>query len=406
MTMNAVINRIILTPRYFPAISFIIEFCGYRLMLGNFYRSLFLSRWVFQEKTLILKQAAGTTVVAKPDLITINNFECLRTRSQEFLFQRIREMLPPSASLTDVVSEILHLSNDSAYRRIRNETPLVLQEAKELCEHFNFSLDQVLHIKNNSILFENIRIHNGQYSYKKYLSDITELVNQINSYDRKEIIYLTKDIPLFHNFYFKPLIAFRFYFWMKAILQHPDYVTKVIDLNGVSPEIETLSRELTKAYTQVPSIEIWNTECINSVISQIEFYKDSGLFSSGADIKEVYNAVKETILHLKNQVEHGCKFMPGENRETKKLNFTFFYNRVVLGDNTILVTTDDIKTAYLNYDVLDYMVTRDERFCTQCGEDLNNMMRKATVISQTSEKQRNIFFGILLAKIDGGLNKT
>ena len=102
---------------------------------------------------------------------------------------------------------------------------------------------------------------------------------------------------------------------------------------------------------------------------------------------------------------HGCKFMPGENRETKKLNFTFFYNRVVLGDNTILVTTDDIKTAYLNYDVLDYMVTRDERFCTQCSEDLNNMMRKATVISQTSEKQRNIFFGILLAKVEDRLRK-
>ena len=305
-----------------------------------------------------------------------------------------------------LVSEILHLSNDSAYRRIRNETPLVLQEAKELCEHFHLSLDQVLSIKSNSVLFENIRINNEQYSYKKYLSDITELVKQISSYDRKEIIYLTKDIPLFHSFYFKPLIAFRFFFWMKTILQHPDYMTKAIDLNGVPPEIESLSMEHGKVYTQVPSTEIWNTECINSVISQIEFYRDSGYFSSAADIKAIYQSLHETILHLKNQVEYGCKFMPGENPKTKKLNFTFFYNRVVLGSNTILVNTDDTKTAYLNYNVLDYMVTRDERFCNQCSEDLNNMMRKATVISQTSEKQRNIFFGILLAKIEDRLKKV
>jgi hypothetical protein len=182
-------------------------------------------------------------------------------------------------------------------------------------------------------------------------------------------------------------------------------LTKAIDLNGISPEIEALSMELTRAYTQVPSIEIWNTEGINSVISQIEFYKDSGLFSSAADIKEVYKSVEETILHLKNQVEYGCKFMPGENHRTKKLNFTFFYNRVVLGDNTILVTTDNIKTIYLNYDVLDYMVTRDQTFCDQCMEDLNNLMRRATVISQTSEKQRNIFFGILLAKIEDRIKK-
>ena len=326
-------------------------------------------------------------------------------QAQEFLFQRIREMLPPSASLTELVSEILHLSNDSAYRRIRNETPLVLQEAKELCEHFHLSLDQLLSLESNSVVFENIRINNEQYSYKKYLSDITEIVKQISSYDRKEIIYLTKDIPLFHSFYFKPLIAFRFFFWMKTILQHPDYMTKAIDLNGVPPEIESLSMEHGKIYTLVPSTEIWNTECINSVISQIEFYRHSGYFSSAADIRAIYQSLHETILHLKSQVEYGCKFMPGENPKAKKLNFTFFYNRVVLGNNTILVITDDIKTAYLNYNVLDYMVTRDERFCNQCDEDLNNMMRKATVISQTSEKQRNIFFGILLAKIEDRLKK-
>ena len=326
-------------------------------------------------------------------------------QAQEFLFQRIREMLPPSASLTDVVSEILHVSSDSAYRRIRNETPLVLQEAKDLCEHFHLSLDQVLSLKSNSVLFENIRINNKQYSYNRWLADLIGLVKTIDSFKQKEVIYLTKDVPVFHNFYYKPLIAFRFYFWMKTILQHPDYVTKAFDLNGVSSEIEALSMELTKCYTQIPSIEIWNTEGINSVISQIEFYKDSGLFSSGADIKVVYHAVEETIRHLKSQVEYGCKFMPGENPQTKKLNFTFFYNRVVLGDNTILVTTDNIKTTYLNYDVLDYMVTRDQTFCDQCMEDLNNLMRRATVISQTSEKQRNIFFGILLAKIEDRINK-
>ena len=321
-------------------------------------------------------------------------------QAQEFLFQRIKELLPPAMSLTDAVSEILHVSVDSAYRRIRNETPIVLQEAQLLCEHFHLSLDQVLQIKSNSILFENVRINNQQYSYKKYLDDLIGSMKYINSFNKKEIFYLTKDIPLFHNFYFHPLIAFRYFFWMKTILQHPDFVTKTIDLSGVPPEIEAMSRELTKFYTYIPSTEIWNTECINSAISQIEFYKESGVFSSSADIHLVYTALKETILHLKTQVEYGCKFLPGENPLSKKENFSFFYNRVILGDNTIFVTTDNVRTVYLNYDVLNYMMTRDENFCNQCHEDLNNLMKRGTVISQTSERQRNIFFGILLAKIE------
>ena len=314
-------------------------------------------------------------------------------------------MLAPSVSLTDTVSEILHVSSDSAYRRIRNETPLVLDEAKLLCEHFHLSLDQVLNTRSNSVLFENVRINNQEYSYESYLSDLTKLLQFINNFSQKEVIYLTKDIPIFHNFYFKPLIAFRYFFWMKTIFQHPDYVTRTIDLNEVPPAIETMSKELIKCYTGIPSTEILNTESVNSIISQIEFYKDSGIFSSGADMKTVYEALKETIQHMKVQVEYGCKFLPGENPHTKKTNFNFFYNRVVLGDTTILVKTGDTKTVYLNYDALNYMVTRDVSFCNQCDEDISNLMRRATVISQSSEKQRNIFFGILLAKIEDRLRK-
>ncbi|MBA2329659.1 MAG: hypothetical protein H0V91_08575, partial [Flavisolibacter sp.] len=59
---------------------------------------------------------------------------------QDTLFQRIKEKLSPNQSLADVISEILFVSNDSAYRRIRGETPLVLEEAQLLCQHFDISL--------------------------------------------------------------------------------------------------------------------------------------------------------------------------------------------------------------------------------------------------------------------------
>jgi hypothetical protein len=187
---------------------------------------------------------------------------------------------------------------------------------------------------------------------------------------------------------------------MKTIIQHPDFVKKEYAPGCVSAEIIALSREISRAYNQVPSTEIWNTECVNAAISQVEFYKDSGYFSSSADIKSIYEALEETFIHLKNQVEYGGKFMPDENREMKKNNFGFFYNRVVLGDNMILAITDNAKTVFVNYDGLNYITTRDETFCNYCYEDLQNQMKRSTIISETSEKQRNIFFGIMLNKIN------
>lgn len=320
-------------------------------------------------------------------------------QAQEFLFQRIKEMLPPHISLVDAVAEILHVSTDSSYRRIRGETPLVLDEAKELCDHFHLSLDQLLNVKSGSTLFQDVRINVQHYSYEKYLRDLLAQVEYVNSFVHKEVIYRTKDVPVFHNFYFEPLIAFRYFFWMKTIIQHPDFSNKKFSFDCVSPEIVNLSKELTKAYNNVPSAEIWSTECINAAISQIEFYKDTGNFLSVNDIKTVYKSLEQTFEHLKTQAEYGCKFMPDENPETKKNNFRFFYNRVALGDNTILVTMDRLRTVFLNYEVLNYMTTRDETFCEACYNELQAQMRRSTLISQTGEKQRNIFFGIMFTKI-------
>jgi len=321
-------------------------------------------------------------------------------QSQEFLFQRIKELLPPHISVVDSVAEILHISSDSAYRRIRGETPIVLDEARELCHYFKLSLDHVLNVRGGSTLFQNVRVNTHDYSYEQYLKDLLKQLQYVGSFIHKEIIYRTKDMPIFHNFYYKPLIAFRYFFWMNTIIQHPDFNKREFDMNCVSDEIISLSQELSRAYNTIPSTEIWNTECVNAAISQIEFYKESGYFSSAADIKTIYESLEETFIHLKHQAEYGVKFMPEENPQTKKNNFTFFYNRVVLGDNTIMVATDNVKTVFLNYDALNYITTRDEAFCNYCYEDLQKLIKRSTILSETSEKQRNIFFGIMLNKIN------
>src|SRR4030095_15352385 len=115
-------------------------------------------------------------------------------QSQEFLFQRIKELLPPHASLVDTVANIIHVSSDSAYRRIRGETPLVLDEARELCAHFKLSLDQILNVQGGATMFQNVRINTKNYNYGKYLTGLIKHVEYAASFTHNEIISLTKDM--------------------------------------------------------------------------------------------------------------------------------------------------------------------------------------------------------------------
>ena len=318
---------------------------------------------------------------------------------QEYLFRRIKEKLPPEASLVDVVADLLHVSNDSVYRRIRGETPLVLEEAKILCEAFNISLDQIISNKNNSVSFTAFNLNNDNYTFKNYLQDILHNLKLVASFDQKEIIYLNKDLAIFHNFLYRPLFAFRYFFWMKSILQHPEFVPLKFSMNLLPKNIEDIGEQIVKQYNTIPSIEISNTECVNSTISQIEYYREAGYFASEEDVQKIYDALKDSIEHLRVQAELGCKFYPSENPEFQKSNFQLYYNRVILGDNTIMTLINGKKILYLNYDVLNYMVTQDETFCNEVYTKLQTLMRRATILSNVSEKQRNIFFNILLKKI-------
>ena len=70
-------------------------------------------KWIDERVTVFAKDFCNAT---RHLIMSTNHL------AKEFLFQRIREMLPPQVSLAYAISEILHVSNDRAYQRIRNET--------------------------------------------------------------------------------------------------------------------------------------------------------------------------------------------------------------------------------------------------------------------------------------------
>ena len=319
--------------------------------------------------------------------------------TQEFLFQRIKEKLPPEASLADRIAELLHVSTDSAYRRIRGETPLVLEEARILCEAFRISLDQLFELEDKSVVFSLNTVNNGPGSFEKFLSGMHRNLSFLAASDQKQLIYLSKDLPIFHNFHFRPLFAFRYFFWMKSILQDRRFDNLKFSIDLLPTEVEKTGRDILQLYNNIPSLEIWNTECVNSTLAQIAYYREAGFFASDEDIQLIFKALSDTIDHIRGEAETGSKYLAGENPDMKKNNFEFFQNRIILGDNTILSIVRGKKTLFLNYEVLNYMQTQDEQLCLEVYNNLQTLIRRSTILSQVSEKQRNIFFNTLQRKI-------
>lgn len=316
---------------------------------------------------------------------------------QGYLFQRIKERLPSGSSLVETVAEVLHISQDSAYRRIRGETPLVLEEAKALCQQYSLSLDQLFGLTDHSVVFENRELSQTANDVTSYLHSISFELKKLQDFEQKTITYLTNDIPFFYWFCHQPLFAFCYFFWMKNVFKHPAFAQQKFSLDCLPPETELLGKEVLSLYCNIASTEIWNTECINNNLGQIAHYVDTGMMTR-EDACSIYEALYKTVEHLQVQAEYGSKFLPGENPHSKKTNYQLFHNRAGTGDDTILITSGEAKKLYINYDALSYLTTTDEAFCHTVRRRLQNVMRRGTLISNVSEKQRNIFFNILYAK--------
>jgi hypothetical protein len=61
---------------------------------------------------------------------------------QHQFFERIKQKLDPHLSLVNEIADVLEVSNDSAYRRLRGETAISLDEAAALAQHFGIALPE------------------------------------------------------------------------------------------------------------------------------------------------------------------------------------------------------------------------------------------------------------------------
>lgn len=319
---------------------------------------------------------------------------------QQVFFQHIKASLPQHLSLVEEIAELLNLSNDSAYRRIRGEKPISFEELQKLCSHYKISLDQFLHLQSDAIIFTGRINANSPTKLEDYLNRVLSQLSGINGFAKKHTYFLMKDIPPFVHFQVPELALFKFYFWKKSIL-HEESMKKVkfsFDDSRYEPYIET-SKKIIGVYNQIPMTEIWNIESINSTLRQIDFYRDMGLYKSANDVYLLYQKLGELIDHIEKQAEYGVKFTFGSEPNSQSVPYQLFVNELILGDNTFAAELDNVRMTFLNHSVLYFVGTSDAEFNEAMFSNLENLKKKSTLISGVGEKERARFFKRLRNKI-------
>ncbi len=319
---------------------------------------------------------------------------------QQSFFQYIKNSLPAHLSLVDEVATLLNISNDSAYRRIRNEKSISFEEIKILAAHFKISVDQLLNLQTDTGSFSGRYITPENFDFSLYLEKTYKDLEFIGGFKEKEIYYYCKDFPLFYYYAFPEIAAFKSFIWMKTSFHFQALSSVPFSFEYYMKPFIDIGQKIFRLYARIPGTEIMNVEIIITTLLQIEYYKKSFMFSSGEVITTLLNKLDELTTHICRQAEEGVKFVPSEQPNSQSPKYNLYANDFVIGDNSIVAVCNNSPTSFLIHSHVNYITINDAKFTAYHYRFIKNIIKKSNLISDTGEKYRARFFHLIHQKIE------
>ncbi len=314
---------------------------------------------------------------------------------QSSFLEQVKNRLPSNLSFVDELAEILNISRDSAYRRIRGETVLSLDEVKKICNQYGVSLDSLLSPSGQMVSFQ-LRGWDDDFSFETFLKSILDNLEMISGFPDKQLIYNTKDLPLFHFFQYPHLVTFKIYFWIKTFARNTKFGTEKYRPELVPKELLSIGERIWAKYASFYSTEIISHEILAITLRQIQFSRDCGLIDLPT-AKLLCDDCVSLLNHLQRQAELGLKKTFGSEENGGK--FDLYLNEVLIGEGTVLFKMGDKRVTFIMHNNFNILTTSQESFCKLTESHMVNMMNKSTLISNTAEKERSRFFNELLERV-------
>ena len=315
--------------------------------------------------------------------------------NQVRFLKSIQEVVSGNISFVNEMSDLLEISHDSAYRRMRGETSLTFDEIGKLSNRYNISIDGFNQSPDSQVVsFKYNTFEPTVASFRGYLSQLHQEISLTKSSaaHEKHVLFAGQGIPIFHYFNFPLLSSFKMFYWMKSILDVEELKERKFLPEFIDTDLLDTGREIFNNYLEIPSTEIWTDTTVMGSLHQIQFYWDSGILSN----KEVALNVCEELRDLLNYCQQLCESNKKQDNYTSPSIFgaplKLYYSEIEFENNCIIVNVGDQKRVYLGQLNFSSISTENHRYHDETSRWLNGIISKSNLISGASQTIRFQFF--------------
>jgi hypothetical protein len=311
---------------------------------------------------------------------------------QTTLFDIVKGKIAGKDSLGMALSDVLSISQDAVYRRLRGETALTINEIKKICQTYDISFDALIEIKKGNVVFGYPPFDSYDFSLESYLEGILEAFQKLKKLGHAEIILSVNNTQFFQLLNFPQLVRFKLYFWAKTHLHVEEYREQLFKHEKTSERAFELGKEILQIYNAIPSKEIYDPELMRGFLRQILYYFKSHLFEDPEYAIFLCERILLFSQHLKEQATVGKKFMFGTAAPASGNEFEMYLNETINTDGTFYYKSNDLEGIYITHNIMNYLQTEDKRYLNDTKHILDKQLANSSIVSIVNEKERNNFF--------------
>ena len=305
------------------------------------------------------------------------------TLQQIIFLRQVRARLGSDIHFAEELAETLHISTDSAYRRMRGQTAMTFQEVALLSRKYNLSVDALLGQQLDMVGFQFTPLKASIPGFHEYLRNIQEQLLSMQDIESSELYFAGSDLPIFHYFPYPDLTAFKIYFWLRIYTQAPDVRERHFERSIIPEELINRARQAYQAYLPMHSFEVIHTRALEVSLHQFSWCLSHNLIKRRGEAERILHQLARLGEGLRVQADRGVKEDP-DSQIHEGGNISLYANNFHLGDNIMLMRQGDRIISHLNQNMLQIMLTTHETFGANCLSYVQNIMLAESRVEQDS----------------------
>ena len=313
------------------------------------------------------------------------------------LFNVIKQKLPKNVLFTEEIADVLDVSYDASYRRIKGRTSLTFNEAVKLARHYKISLNELYDLpSDNSLLINKNKFHDNIDGLIHFYKELSYYTKTFHATDRTQVVYSAKDIPFYHvkttNLYWK----FRIYLHLN--FSENNSINNKVSFYNFNPKFAAIeeANSFRETFKLTDIVDIWSDTTIDSSLYQIfYFFRTKTLRKEEALLlcDEINSIIKEIEYNVTNQHSDN---LPNK----KKFRYTLYYSKLLNLNHTIFFKNEVKKGVLIPYGSFSHIKIEDSNICDEMDSYLQKQLQLAKKISGETEIDRKVFFTTMYEKID------